>query len=114
MGGGVSGAMLHATTGAGGGNQIASVEGCECSFRWISSRWYMLGNEDEPSGPDAWAARSWRAGTRKAYARKLAKIAEFQKASRETSMAGVMAEFLVARAAAGERQSTLRGYNAAV
>ena len=89
-GGGVSGALLHATTGVGAGNQIASVEGCECPFRWIWSRWCMLGNEDEPSGPDAWAARSWRAGTRRAYAQKLAKIAEFQEASGETSMAWVL------------------------
>ena len=49
----------------------------ECSFRWIRSRWCMLGNEDEPSGPDAWVARLWRAGTRRAHAQKLAKIAEF-------------------------------------
>ena len=64
VGGGVSGAVLHATTGAGGGNQIASVEGCERSFPWIWSRWCMLGNKDEPSEPDASAAQSWRGGTR--------------------------------------------------
>ena len=88
--------------------------GRACSFRWICSRWCMLGTEDEPSGPDAWAARSWRAGTRRAYAQKLAKIAEFQEASGETSLARVLAGFLAARAEVGERQSTLRGYNAAV
>ena len=42
------------------------------------------------------------------------KIADFQEASGETWMAGVLAEFVVARAAADERQSTPRGYNAAV
>ena len=88
--------------------------GAARSFRWIWSRWCMLGTEDEPSGPDAWAARSWRAGTRRAYAQKMAKIAEFQEASGEASLAGVLAEFLAARAEAGARQSTLRGYNAAV
>ena len=113
-GGGVPGALPHATTRAGGGNQIESAEGCACSFRWIWSRWHMPGNEDAPNGPDAWAALSWRAGTRRAYAPKLAKIAEFQEASGEMSMAGVLAEFLAARVVAGERQSTLRGYNAAV
>ena len=35
-------------------------------------------------------------------------------ASGETSMAGVPTEFVAAKAAAGERQSTLRGYNAAL
>ena len=54
----------------------------------------MLGTEHEPSGPDAWAARSWRAGTRRAYAQKLAKIAEFQEAFGETSLARVLAGFL--------------------
>ena len=102
MGGGVSGALLHANMGAGGGTQTASAEGGECSFRCIWSRWCMLGNEDEPNGPDAWAAQSRSAGTRRAYAQKLAKIADFQEASRETSMAGILAEFLAARAAAGE------------
>ena len=63
---------------------------------------------------DAWAAQSWRAGTRRAYAQKLAKIAEFYKASGETSLARVLAGFLAAMAEAGERQSTLRGYNAAL
>ena len=88
--------------------------GRACSFRWIWSCWCMLGTEDKPSGPDAWAARSWRAGTRRAYAQKLAKIAEFQEAFGETSLVRVLAGFLAARAEAGERQSTLRGYNAAV
>ena len=74
----------------------------------------MLGTEDEPSGPDAWAARLWRAGTRKAYAQELAKIAEFQEAPGEASLARVVAGFLADRAEAGQRQSTLRGYNAAV
>ena len=74
----------------------------------------MLGNEDEPSGLDAWASRSWRARTRKAYARKLAKIAELQEAAGEASLAGVLAELLAAKAEAGERQSNLRGYNATV
>ena len=55
-----------------------------------------------------------RGGTRRAYAQKLAKIAEFQEASGEASLAGVLAGFLATRAEAGERQSTLRGYNAAV
>ena len=85
-----------------------------CSFRWISSRWCLLGTKDEPSGLDAWATRSWRAGTRRANAQKLAKIAEFLEASRETSLAKVLAGFLAARAEAGETRSTLRGYNAAV
>ena len=74
----------------------------------------MLRNEDEPRGSDAWASRSWKAGTRKAYTRKLAKNAEFQEATAETSLDGVLAEFLAAKAEAGKRQSTLRGYNAAV
>ena len=74
----------------------------------------MLGTQDEPSGPDAWAARSWRAGTRRAYAQNLAKITEFQVTSGEASLARVLAEFLAARAEAGEQQSTLRGHNAAV
>ena len=77
MRGGVSGALLHATTRAGGGRQNAVAEGCERSYRWIRSCWCMLGNEDEPSGRDAWASRSWRAGNRRVYAQKLAKIAEF-------------------------------------
>ena len=77
MGGGVSSALLHATTRAGGGCQSMAAEGYKRSYRWIWSHWCMLGNEDEPSGPDAWAARSWMAGTRIAYAQKLAKIAEF-------------------------------------
>ena len=70
------------------------------------------GTEEEPSSPDARATRSWRAGTRRSQ--KLAQIADFQEASGEMSMGGVLAEFLAARAAAGVRQSTLRGYNAAV
>ena len=102
----------HATTRVGGGVPTAATEGCERSYRLIWSRWCMLGNEDEPSGLDAWAARSLRAGTRRAYAQKLAKIAEFQEASGETSLAGVPAEFLAAKAEAGERQSTLRGHKA--
>ena len=114
MGDGVPGALPYATTRAGGGNPIDSAEGCECSFRWIWSRWCMPGNEDEPSDPDAWDAQLWRAGTRRFYAQKLAKIAEFQEASGEASMAWVPAEFMVARTEAGERQSTLRGNNAAV
>ena len=40
--------------------------------------------------------------------------AEFQEATRETSLARVLAQFLAAKAEAGERQSTLCGYNAAV
>ena len=72
MGVGVPGALPYATTRAGGGNQMDSAEGSECSFRWMWSHWRMLGNEDEPSGPDAWAARSWRAGTRITYAQKFA------------------------------------------
>ena len=88
--------------------------GRACSFRWIWSRWCMLGTEDEPSGPDAWAARSCRVGTRRACAQKLAKIAEFHLDSGETSLARVLLGFLAARAEARERQSTLRGYNAAV
>ena len=114
MGGGVSGAVLHATTRAGGGCQDTAAEGCERSYRWIWSRWCMLGNEDEPRSPDAWATRSWRAGTRRAYAQKLAKIAEFQEATGEASLSRVLAEFLAAKAEAGERQSTQRGYFAAV
>ena len=114
MGRGVSGAVLHATMRPGGGDATASAEGCECSFCWIWSRWCMLGNEDEPSGPDAWAARSWRVGARRAYAHKLAKIAEFQEAYGETSLVGVLAEFLAVRAEADGRQSTLHRYNAAV
>ena len=93
----------RATTRAGGGNQVESVEECECSFHWIWSRWCMPGNEDEPNGTDAWVARSWRAGTRIACAHKLPKIAEFKEACGEMSMAGVPAEFLAAKAAAGER-----------
>ena len=88
--------------------------GRACSFRWIWSRWCMLGTEDEPSGPDSWAARSWRAGTRRAYAQKLAKIAEFEETSGQTSLARVLAGFLAATAEVRERQSTLHGYIAAV
>ena len=73
MGGRVSGVLLHATTRAGAGIPTAPAEGCERSYRRIRSRWCMLGNEDEPSGPDAWAARSRRARTPRAYAQKLAK-----------------------------------------
>ena len=91
-----------------------SPKGSGCSFRWIWSRWCPLGNEDEPSSPDAWAARSWTVGTRRAYAQKLAKIAEFQEASGAMSLAGVLAEFLATRAEASERHSTLRGYSVAV
>ena len=105
MGGGVAGALPHATTRAGGGNQIESVEGWGCSFRWIRSRLCMLGNEDVPRGPDAWATRLWRARTCRAYVQKLAKIAEFQEACGETSMAGARAKFLATRAAGGERRS---------
>ena len=44
----------------------------------------------------------------------LAKIAEFQEAPGEASLARVLVGFLAARAEAGERKCTLRGYNAAV
>ena len=71
------------------------------------------GTEDASSGP-ACNPRSCRAGARRAYANKLAKIAEFQAASGETSMAGALVENLAARSAGGERQSTVPGYNAAV
>ena len=114
MVGGLPGDPPCEPTGAGDGDQSRAAGGTARSFRWIWLRWCMLGTEDEPSGPDAWAARSWRAGTRRAYAQKLANFAEFQEASGEASLAGVLAEFLAARAEAGERQSTLRGYNAAV
>ena len=106
MVGGLPGDPPYEPTGAGDGGQFRVAGGEAHSFRWIWSRWCMLGTEDEPSGPDAWAARSWRAGTRRAYAQKLA--------SGEASLAGVLAGFLAARAEAGERQSTLRGDNAAV
>ena len=46
--------------------------------------------------------------------KKLAKTAEFQEASGETSLAGVVAEFLAAKAEAGESQPTPCGYNTAV
>ena len=114
MVGGFPGDPPYATTRAGDGDQVGSAGAHAYSFRWVWSHWCMLGTEDEPSGLDAWAARSWRAGTRRAYAQKLAKIAEFHEASGETSLAQVLAGFLAARAEAGERQSTLRGYNAAV
>ena len=114
MVGGFPGDPPYAATRAGDGDQVDSAGGRACSFRWIWSRWCMVGTEDEPNGPDAWAARSWRAGTRRAYAQKLAKIAEFEEAPAGTSLARVLAGFLAARAEAGERQSTLRGYNAAV
>ena len=58
---------------------------CEYSFRWIWFRWCMLGFEDEPNNPDAWACRSWRASTRRAYARKLVKITDFHEAQGTTS-----------------------------
>ena len=80
MVGGFPGYPPYTTTRGGDGGQVDSAGGHACSFRSIRSRWCMLGTEDEPSGPDAWAARSWRAGTRRAYAQKLAKIAEFQDA----------------------------------
>ena len=105
MVGGFPGDPPCETTRAGDGDQFDSAGGRACSFRWIWSRWCMLGTEDEPSGPDAWAARSWRAGTLKAYAQILAKMAEFREASGEASLARVMAGFLAARAEAGERQS---------
>ena len=114
MGGGFPGGPPFTTTRAGDGGQIEYAGGRECSFRWIWSRWCMLGTEDEPSSPHAWAARWWRAGTHRAYAQKLAKIAEFQESSREASLARVLAEFLAARAEAGEQQSTLRGYDVPV
>ena len=72
------------------------------------------GHKGAACDPDAWAARLWRARTRRAYVQKLATIAEFQETSGEASMPRVRAEFVAARAEAGERQSTLRGYNAAV
>ena len=103
MGGEVFGALLQATARAGDGRQSTAAEGYERSYRWI---WCMLGNEDEPSGLVAWAATSWRVGTRRAYAQKLAKIAEFQDATGEASLVGVLAGFLAAKAEAGERQST--------
>ena len=114
MGGGVPGALPYAPTRAGGGNQIGSTEGRDCAFRLILSRSCMLRNEDEPRSPDAWAARSWRVGTRRAYAQTLARITEFQEASGEASGAWVLVEVLPARAEAGEQQSTLRGYHVAV
>ena len=56
-----------------------------CAYAALANRHW---DEDESSGLDAWASRSWRAWTRKAYAQKLAKIAEFQEASGETSLVG--------------------------
>ena len=71
-------------------------------------------NEDEPSGPDTWACQSWRPSTRRAYGKKLAKLAEYQEQAGTEAVAEVLAEFLAAKAEAGERQATLRGYIAAI
>ena len=84
------------------------------SYRSLSRRWYGLGNEDEPSGPDTWACQSWRPSTRRAYGKKLAKLAEYQEQAGTEAVAKVLAEFVAAKAEAGERQATLRGYIAAI
>ena len=72
------------------------------------------GTMDEPYDLNAWANESWQPRTRRAYAQKLAKLAEFQERMGTSSLTKVLAEFLVAKAGAGEHQSTLRGYNMAV